>query len=177
MATLRLKVTAIRASVPFKLAVTFSDGTHGAFNAAPMLAERGEGTEPLRDRAAAAGASPAADRDEAYELALLLAEQDAALGDYRSALHALDAAAGAILRHASTGDGGTCLRAEVLLREPFEIALRVLAGALAPYRDSAPHLRLQRLEATLEKVRAAHRNGRALTLTLAGVVIRLSRTG
>ena len=41
----------------------------------------------------AAGASPAADRDEAYELALLLAEQDAALGDYRSALHALDAAA------------------------------------------------------------------------------------
>lgn len=51
MATLRLKVTAIRASVPFKLAVTFSDGTHGAFNAAPMLAERGEGTEPLRDRA------------------------------------------------------------------------------------------------------------------------------
>ena len=51
------------------------------------------GSEPLRDRASAAGASPAADRDEAYELALLLAEQDAQLGDYRSALHALDAAA------------------------------------------------------------------------------------
>jgi sulfide:quinone oxidoreductase len=51
------------------------------------------GSEPLRDRASAAGASPAADRDEAYELALLLAEQDAELGDYRSALHALDAAA------------------------------------------------------------------------------------
>jgi sulfide:quinone oxidoreductase len=51
------------------------------------------GSEPLHDRAAAAGASPAADRDEAYELALLLAEQDAQLGDYRSALHALDAAA------------------------------------------------------------------------------------
>lgn len=46
-----LKITALRAAVPFKLAVTFSDGTHGVFNAAPMLGERGEGTEPLRDRA------------------------------------------------------------------------------------------------------------------------------
>ena len=50
-------------------------------------------SEPLRDRAAAAGASPAADRDEAYRLAILLAEQDAEVGDYRQALHALDAAA------------------------------------------------------------------------------------
>ncbi|WIY51795.1 DUF2442 domain-containing protein [Devosia sp. YIM 151766] len=46
-----LKVTAIRAAIPFKLAVTFSDGTSGTFNAGPMLAQRGEGTEPLRDRA------------------------------------------------------------------------------------------------------------------------------
>ena len=51
------------------------------------------GSEPLRDRAAAVGASPAADRDEAYRLAILLAEQDAEIGDYRQALHALDAAA------------------------------------------------------------------------------------
>jgi len=51
------------------------------------------GSEPLRDRAAAARASPADDRDEAYRLAILLAEQDAELGDYRQALHALDAAA------------------------------------------------------------------------------------
>jgi sulfide:quinone oxidoreductase len=51
------------------------------------------GSEPLHDRAAAAGASPAGDRDEAYELALMLSEQDAELGDYRQALHALDAAA------------------------------------------------------------------------------------
>jgi sulfide:quinone oxidoreductase len=49
------------------------------------------GAEPLQDRAAA-GPS-AADRDEAYALALLLAEQDAEAGDYRQALHALDAAA------------------------------------------------------------------------------------
>ena len=50
-------------------------------------------SEPLRDRAAAAGASPATDRDEAYQLAILLAEQDAEVGDFRQALHALDAAA------------------------------------------------------------------------------------
>lgn len=46
----RLKVTAIRAIVPFKLVVTFSDGSSGTFDAAPMIGERGEGTEPLRER-------------------------------------------------------------------------------------------------------------------------------
>ena len=46
-----LKVASIRAAIPFKLVVTFTDGTSGTFNAAPMLAQRGEGTEPLRDRA------------------------------------------------------------------------------------------------------------------------------
>ena len=46
----RLKVTSIRAVVPFKLVVTFSDESSGTFNAGPMIAERGEGTEPLRDR-------------------------------------------------------------------------------------------------------------------------------
>lgn len=51
MAALRLKVTAVRAINPFKLVVTFTDGTQGTFNASPMLGERGEGTEPLRDRA------------------------------------------------------------------------------------------------------------------------------
>ncbi|MDB5612660.1 MAG: hypothetical protein JWQ22_313 [Devosia sp.] len=46
----RLKLTTIRAIVPFKLVVTFSDGSYGTFDAAPMIGERGEGTEPLRDR-------------------------------------------------------------------------------------------------------------------------------
>ena len=46
----RLKLTAIRAIVPFKLVVTFNDGSSGTFDAAPMIGERGEGTEPLRDR-------------------------------------------------------------------------------------------------------------------------------
>ena len=50
MAALRLKLTSIRAIVPFKLVVTFSDGSGGTFDAAKMLGERGEGTEPLRDR-------------------------------------------------------------------------------------------------------------------------------
>ena len=46
----RLKVTTIRAVVPFKLVVTFSDLSFGTFDAGPMIGERGEGTEPLRDR-------------------------------------------------------------------------------------------------------------------------------
>ncbi|NMA98699.1 MAG: DUF2442 domain-containing protein [Phyllobacteriaceae bacterium] len=50
MAAPRLKVTSVRAAIPFKLLVSFSDGTFGTFNAAPMLAERGEGTEALRER-------------------------------------------------------------------------------------------------------------------------------
>jgi sulfide:quinone oxidoreductase len=63
---------------------------------APYLATArpiGPGTDVLHDRASTVGASPVADRDEAYALALLLAEQDAEVGDYRQALHALDAAA------------------------------------------------------------------------------------
>ena len=50
------------------------------------------GGEPLRDRTPSA-ASEAPDRDEAFQLALLLAEEDARVGDYRQAIHALDAAA------------------------------------------------------------------------------------
>lgn len=46
----RLKVTAIRHVVPFKLLVTFSDGSFGTFDAGQMIGERGEGTEPLRER-------------------------------------------------------------------------------------------------------------------------------
>ncbi|HEY8356521.1 MAG TPA: hypothetical protein VIL30_03580, partial [Ramlibacter sp.] len=50
MAEDRLKVTSIRAIVPFKLVITFSDASYGTFDAAPMIGERGEGTEALRDR-------------------------------------------------------------------------------------------------------------------------------
>jgi len=50
-------------------------------------------SEPLSDRVAAAGSAVAdVDRRDALELALVLADGDAGWGDYRSALHALDAA-------------------------------------------------------------------------------------
>ena len=71
MAAPRLKVTAIRATVPFKLVVTFSDGSHGAFNAAEMIGERGEGTEPLRTNGEGA---PPPRRPRASRLAELDAE-------------------------------------------------------------------------------------------------------
>lgn len=46
----RLKLTSIRAIVPFKLVVAFSDGSSGTFDASQMIGERGEGVEPLRER-------------------------------------------------------------------------------------------------------------------------------
>jgi sulfide:quinone oxidoreductase len=54
----------------------------------PMLGE-----EPLIDRVATPSASDAAGHDAALELALLIADEDAAAGDPAQALHALDAAA------------------------------------------------------------------------------------
>jgi sulfide:quinone oxidoreductase len=50
------------------------------------------GDEPLRDRVAGVAAT-VAERDAALELALLVADEDAAAGDLTQALHALDAAA------------------------------------------------------------------------------------
>jgi sulfide:quinone oxidoreductase len=49
--------------------------------------------EALRDRTPVAGPVMTSDRDEAFRLAVLLADEDAKVGDYRQALHALDAAA------------------------------------------------------------------------------------
>ena len=51
------------------------------------------GREPLVDRAATASPTPAPDADDALQLALLLADEDARAGDFTQALHALDAAA------------------------------------------------------------------------------------
>jgi sulfide:quinone oxidoreductase len=51
------------------------------------------GREPLADRSPAAGAGRQPAGEEAAELAVLLAEQDALAGDHVQALHALDAAA------------------------------------------------------------------------------------
>jgi sulfide:quinone oxidoreductase len=63
---------------------------------APYLATarpRALGREPLEDRAQRPGRPDASEREAALELALLLADEDAALGDFAQALHALDAAA------------------------------------------------------------------------------------
>ena len=49
------------------------------------------GREPLVDRTPSA-ADPAPGRDDALDLALLMADEDARAGDLRQALHALDAA-------------------------------------------------------------------------------------
>jgi sulfide:quinone oxidoreductase len=51
------------------------------------------GEEPLIDRVATPAGSDAAEHDAALELALLIADEDAAAGDPAQALHALDAAA------------------------------------------------------------------------------------
>ena len=50
-------------------------------------------SEPLVDRVATANPDPAPDSEDALELVLMLAEEDARAGDYAQALHALDAAA------------------------------------------------------------------------------------
>jgi sulfide:quinone oxidoreductase len=49
------------------------------------------GRQPLEDRSAAA-TGPSPEREDALELALLMADQDARAGDFGQALHALDAA-------------------------------------------------------------------------------------
>ena len=51
------------------------------------------GSEPLVDRVPGSSTADLADRDAALELALMLADEDAAAGDLNQALHALDAAA------------------------------------------------------------------------------------
>ena len=51
------------------------------------------GDEPLVDRVPGAVAGDPAEHEAALDLALLLADEDAAAGDFAQALHALDAAA------------------------------------------------------------------------------------
>jgi hypothetical protein len=45
-----IKVTSIRAIVPFRLVLTFSDGAQGTFDASGLIMQRGEGNEALRER-------------------------------------------------------------------------------------------------------------------------------
>jgi len=74
-------------------------------------------------------------------------------------------------------DGGLNLEAAPLADEPFEIALRMLAQALAEAGFGLEGSRLQRLEASTERLREALRGGQALRLTIAGALVDLDRAG
>jgi tRNA(Ile)-lysidine synthase len=89
---------------------------------------------------------------------------------------ALDAKAREALAQAGMGQGGVRPAAS-LLAEPFEIAARMLALMLRDGTGELDHLRLQRLERALERLRAAMSEGRPLRLTLAGRMIDLRRDG
>ncbi len=67
--------------------------------------------------------------------------------------------------------------AACLAREPFEIALRILAQALERIGLPLDNARLARLESGTERLRNAVRAGESLRMTLAGALITLDRTG
>ncbi|MXQ12701.1 tRNA lysidine(34) synthetase TilS [Microvirga makkahensis] len=73
------------------------------------------------------------------------------------------------------GEGELSFRAACLAGEPFEIGLRILEQALGLIGLESS--RLQRLEACLERLRAAIPAGRGLRLTIGGAVLHLDRAG
>lgn len=93
------------------------------------------------------------------------------------ATEALEIKAGEALADAGpeTGEGEFSFEALCLVREPFEIGLRILAQALA--RIGLGNLRLHRLETSLERLRAAVLAGEPLRLTIAGALLDLARSG
>jgi len=78
-----------------------------------------------------------------------------------------------------SADAGTGwrLHGPVLLGEPFEITVRALRIAVERYRGDSEFLRLERLEACTERLRAALSKGGSLRLTVAGAVLSLARDG
>jgi tRNA(Ile)-lysidine synthase len=73
--------------------------------------------------------------------------------------------------------GPSLYRGAAMAEEPSEIALRVLALALNEAVPSANHLRLNRLEACLEALRGALRQGRPLRRSIAGAVVSADASG
>lgn len=71
--------------------------------------------------------------------------------------------------------GGLAFQAGALGREPFEIAVRMLALSLARIGLESP--RLSRLEACAERLREAVDQGQALRATVAGALVRLDPGG
>jgi tRNA(Ile)-lysidine synthase len=72
---------------------------------------------------------------------------------------------------------GLSFKAAILADEPFEIALRVLEQALDQVGLGRENSRLHRLEACMERLRQAIAAGEALSLTIAGALVRLERSG
>ncbi|HZH53744.1 MAG TPA: tRNA lysidine(34) synthetase TilS [Microvirga sp.] len=72
---------------------------------------------------------------------------------------------------------GSAFDGRRLAREPFEIALRMLAQALARTGPGLDATRLHRLEACAGRLREAAAAGRSLRLTIAGALIGLDRSG
>jgi tRNA(Ile)-lysidine synthase len=92
---------------------------------------------------------------------------------------ALDLKAGQALARAEPhleGEG-LSFKAAILADEPFEIALRVLEQALDQVGLGRENSRLHRLEACMERLRQAIAAGDALSLTIAGALVRLERSG
>jgi len=80
-------------------------------------------------------------------------------------------------RARSDVEGGVAIKASVLVDEPFEIAVRVLALGLLALRGASHHDRLERVEAATERLREAAGQRRRLRLTLAGALITLDADG
>jgi len=110
----------------------------------------------------------------------LTADRLARLADrIAQAEEALDAKAQQALGEADPtfGPAGLSFRADILVREPFEIACRVLASSLAKAGLDPQSRRLHRLEACTAKLRDAVTDGETLSVTIAGALVRLDRTG
>ncbi len=92
---------------------------------------------------------------------------------------ALDAKAREALNGAAVEpeSAGFAFRGSVLADEPFEIALRILEQALVRAGLSLENSRLQRLEACVGRLREAVGNRENLSLTVAGALVRLDRSG
>ncbi|MEE1657574.1 tRNA lysidine(34) synthetase TilS [Microvirga sp. CF3062] len=73
--------------------------------------------------------------------------------------------------------GTLSFHARALTDEPFDIALRVLELALAEAGMDLDNSRLYRLEACTERLRQAAGGGEALSLTIVGAHLRLTRAG
>jgi tRNA(Ile)-lysidine synthase len=84
----------------------------------------------------------------------------------------------ALERAAFSKEGNDCsFGGSILASEPLEIALRALAQALCRAGLGLDNSRLNRLESCTERLRDAIGAGESLSLTVAGALVRLDRSG